>query len=468
MKQLLFLFLIVSSSIVLGQNLVLTIEGEHRNIKQAFNVVDPLTNNFVLFLEDGDQLEGIMYDKDYNELSRATAPMLSSQYKVIIGSIFKEDKVSFLMNTSNGKNYAAMTFDFSKGNAFVQELDFKLKGERFIQAISAGENIYLISVPKKSSQFNVYEFTANLQHTLHEVVLEEGAVVDRKERPIKLTSALKPSGASKMDLNAPHPLEATANKFKLYHKNKDVFITLDYFSEFTQLLKIDLNTFIASSNRIYKPKINGLKSGIRTNSFINDDKLFQITTNSDEFKFQVYSLDSNEVIKEYSLKDDEEISFKNTPIIQKGGDLNAYREMEKTTKFLRKISQGHLAVSVYKENGVSEITFGSTKEKENTSMMIAGAILGGMAGVLVMASIDGLTSSYGLYKNTASVRITGLFDADFNHVKGEIAGNPFDKIKTASKEKKGNKAEIVFRLNNAYLWGSFDKKTKEYQLFKFD
>lgn len=468
MKQILFLFLIVSSFTMFGQSLILNVGGEHRNIKQAFNVVDPLTNNFVIFLEDGDQLQGIMYDRDYNELGRASTPKLPSKYEFFVGSIFKENKVSFLMNTSSGKNYAAITFDFSKGNAFVQELDFKIKGERFIQAISAGENVYLITVPKKSSQFNVYKFTANLQHTLHEVVLEEGAIVDRKERPIKLTSALKPSGASKIDLNAPHPLETTANKFKLYYKNKNVFITLDYYSEFTQLLKIDLSTFIASSNRIYKPKINGLKSGIRTNSFINDDKIFQITANSDEFKFQVYDLKSDKGIKEYALTDNDKISFKNTPIIQKGGDLNSYRELEKTTKFLRKISQGHLGVSVYKQNGISEITFGSTKEKTNNSMILAGALLGGMAGVIIMASIDNLTSSYGLYKNTASVRIIGLFDEAYNHVEGEIAGNPFDRIKEASMEQKGIKAEMVFRLNETYLWGFFNKKTKEYQLFKFE
>jgi hypothetical protein len=69
------------------------------------------------------------------------------------------------------------------------------------------------------------------------------------------------------------------------------------------------------------------------------DKLYYIWANAEKFGIQITDFFSGRVLKKYGVLKKEDITFKNTPIIQEGGGTiysNQTRELEATSKLLRK------------------------------------------------------------------------------------------------------------------------------------
>ena len=70
------------------------------------------------------------------------------------------------------------------------------------------------------------------------------------------------------------------------------------------------------------------------------------------------------LIKEHYIDRDEPITIKNSPIIQEGQTALPFvnrREMEETSKFLRKVTSGKLGVTAYKNNNEYFFTIGGYK-----------------------------------------------------------------------------------------------------------
>src|SRR5690606_28022611 len=114
-------------------------------------------------------------------------------------------------------------------------------------------------------------------------------------------------------------------------------------------------------------------------------------------------LKNNTILKEFVISEDDSIHFKNSPIIQEGGDFASYRELEKTSQFIRKVIQSKMAISAYKDNNNYIVTLGSYEPKPSTMSMITGGIIGGITGVIIMSMFDS-------YTNSKSVRILSLLD----------------------------------------------------------
>jgi len=468
MKQL-FLFLsMFFYAFMNGQEEVIQINGDDKfnTIKQSFSIVDEKSGNFFVFLEDSDRVYGFLYDENYNSLGNVICPDLSSKFKSIIGYTIEDKKVTLFMNTLNGRSYGAMIFDFEKSISQAKELDFKLRGETYLDAVYYNNTLHVLSVPKRSSQINIYSFNNTLTPIVNEVKFEEQALLDRNDRPIRLSEIVSRSTISQIELNTPNSLELTSKDFKIYRKGSLVSITSDHFKEYTYVIKFDLDSFKQTVEKVAQRELDGFQMSAYSNSFLLDNKLFQIASNSDELQFQIAEIPSGKIIKKIAVTDDEQLEFKNTPIIQEGGEFDSYRELEKTNQFLRKISNEGIGLSIYKQNGIYEITMGSATEKPSNAMIVGGA-LGGLAGGIITASFNNLNSTYNGYKNTKSVRITGLFDKDFNHLEGSISENPFDRIKTAFENTKGATAETIFKLNRSFIWGHYNRKENSYRLVKF-
>mgnify|MGYP000978014029 CR=1 FL=1 len=99
-------------------------------------------------------------------------------------------------------------------------------------------------------------------------------------------------------------------------------------------------------NQFTKPLELAKSNQKKTNSFINDENIFLIASTDDELVFRTQNFESGTLVKEYVVNVNDTIAFKNSPIIQEGGAYDSYREMDKTKKFLRKITSGDVGVSV--------------------------------------------------------------------------------------------------------------------------
>ncbi|MEZ4777944.1 MAG: hypothetical protein R2786_00990 [Flavobacteriaceae bacterium] len=456
-----------------SQTKVASIQKDFGNLKQAFNVVDETTGNFAIFLEESDKVTGILYDKNFNEIGSVVAPDLSSKFKAILGYQIQGNKISLLLNTVNGRSYGVYHFNFETGEGTSKELDFKVRKEKFIEAISYKNSIYILTVPLFTSQLNVYEFNNIESPLVHEIVLNENDLLDRRDRGIKLFDLVDKRDISMIYQENPNSLEATSKDFKVYQNGETVYLTSDKYKEFTQLLKVSLKTFKTETKRILNVGIDGSKVGTQTNSFLCKDKLFQIGIDSDYLKFQVVDLTTDTIIKKIETHEDENLNFINTPILIENADFQKYRELERTRQFFRKIREGDIAISVLYENETYQITLGGVSEQVGYAFFLGFNF--GLAGSLVVIAINPTTNSYWGYTYTKSVRVTGLFDDNFNMVEGEVPPNIFDKMNDTQtldllggNEKLSISAETVFKLDNFFIKGFYLKNAETYYLVKYD
>ena len=194
-----------------------------------------------------------------------------------------------------------------------------------------------------------------------------------------------------------------------------------------------------------------------------------ISATSDDMGFSVKTLDSGEELKNIIITKDDEITFSNTPIIQEGGMYSSYREMEKTSKFLRRLGKEDIGVAVSKHKGNYVVTMGSKKEisRGGAPMMMPGVGFPMASAGAFAVTFNPTFFAYGSYSSTKATRIECLFDENLNHKEGEIPKNSFDRIKEAADKFPSTDAETVFRLDDFYIWGFYNKKLDKYMMYKF-
>ena len=280
---------------------------------------------------------------------------------------------------------------------------------------------------------------------------------------------------TKIDEHTPNSIEATSDASKLYTRDASFLISLDKNKRATYLIEISVPNLTAQFTEVKKPALTEETIYAKSNSFVYDDKLFQIVGSNAEMKFSVKALPNLTILKDITLLKEDDISFKNTPIIQEGGvyKKDRVREMEKTSKFLRKISADKIGIAVKPTNEGYQITMGGTKKLNaggGAPMMMPGfgaAVPVGAIGGAVSISFNPIFYAYNSYTTTKSTRIESLFDANFQHVAGEIQDNAFDKIQQYADDQRNAKVETVLRYKNGYLYGNYKNKAQVYELTYF-
>jgi len=458
----------------ISQEQAVRLMGTYKNIKQSFNVVDETTGDYYIFLEDYNSVHGYHYNEQHKYLGYVRANDLRNKYQNIIGHQIDGNNIKLFVSNARNRSFGVLSFDFESKMPATKELEFKLN-EKYLNTLSLGDKLYIISYPKRGSQLTIHRFDSDLSHTSNEVIFSEDTFKNRKDQSIDIAEIIEfPKGigvisapSNVVEQGVPNSLSVTSNPIKIYVEGSVMTLTSDVFNEFTQFITVDLQSFDHFTQRIEKPQFEKSSLGVKTNSLINKDNLFQLVSNRDSLTFKILDLRTQKLIKKYTVSDDTQITFKNTPIIQKGGALEAYREMEKTSKFLRKITTESLGIAIKETNGQYEITLGSATETESNNNVMIGAMVGGASGALIMASLNGIAGAYGRYKNTKTVEITGLFNPNFEHIDGEVSKSIFEEIDLYAQSNNRLKAETVFYLKGELHLGYFDSKEDSYQIVKF-
>lgn len=451
--------------------------------KESLAISNNKTGELILFVEDYNFSKAYLLNSNFEVVSELIFQSLPSTFKNFIGSQINDNGTySILFTNTSKKKYGELNLDFSNKKGVINELEFKLKKEVYVESVSFEGDFYMISATKKSNNVNFYGYKDNMffkRKTISFDFLESVSINGNTKRAYNhlVSKGLGSFGSLvKMDINTPNAIEVTSKPNKLYIiKNQFVF-TFDDSKKKTKVAVIDPKTFKLEVLEFKKPSI-GQTEFINHNSYLYDDKIFQIKSSSSSLKFTIKDFESNTLLKEITLKKEDSITFKNTPIIQEGPAFIAgrrTREMEKTSKFLRKVSSGDIGISVYKQKGNYKITLGSKVEIRNAGFSPMGGVpLGGFGSVAV--TFNPTFFAYGGYSSSKSTHIDCLFDNEFKHVIGEVSENVFDRIKNFEKafDKKYKKLSAQLRLKNVFrhrgkLYFSYlNTKDKNYHLVEF-
>ncbi len=434
------------------------------NIKDVIPVVNTETDEIAFFVVDAKNVYGYKVSADFNISEKITSEEKSRKYKVLIGSSASEnDSYRVFLTDKKHNNFASVQFSFKESTTSLKEFSIG-NTETFIQTFVSRNQFYLIAGSKLKNELFIYSFDDNGNPKKNSIDISSLRFINKKGTNANLLSLLIQSeDLNKFEENTPNSIELTCKQRKMYVRDHSILITLDHHKMFTQVLEVDLNSFSANSFQFRKPKL-GEKSK-RTNSYLNGKNLYTLATTTDQFTIEILNFETGDLIKEYSASKDDEITFKNTGIIQKGGMYNANRDLVKTKRFLRRIAKGNTGLSARKVNNTYHLTIGGyIVQKTNAGMMMpfGGIPIGTIGSATVF--FNPAQIAFNSFTNNKTTTIESLLDEDFNHIKGEIEENAFDKMQDYASKNKGS---TVFKYKDFYIKTEYGSFSKDFTFRKF-
>ncbi|WP_405294128.1 hypothetical protein [Algibacter sp. Ld11] len=479
-KRLLFIVLFYSF-FGFSQNPVLNLpvnyKSEFYRDKESLALINESKSELVLFIEDHKKTKLVLLNSDLEVKSEFQIETLPKSFKNYLGyKVNKDNSYSVFFTNLKNKKFGRLDINFETKESSVHKLDFTFNFEGYVETLMFNNEFYLISVTKRSNDVHFYIYNNNGNFDKKTVSFD---FLERKVNSSnkKASNILFGSKLAKIDVSLPNAIELTANENKIYLNNDEFIFTFDNDKNSTIVAKLDPTNFNIKHD-VFKHSVVTLHQFSKHNSYLFDNKLYQISGSAEELKFTIKDFRTKELIKNIVLNKSDSITFKNTPIILEGVGFNGdkTKEIEKTNKFLRKISKDKIGVSVLRQNENLKILLGGEiiNYSGGASMPGFGGIpLGGFGPLSV--SFNPTFSAYGNYVSSRSTYIGCLFDKDFNHVKGEIEKNSLDKVKDFedsfdNKSIYTPKAKLtnVFSFNNKLYFGYLNTEDKNYHLIEFE
>lgn len=472
-----FIFFLFFSILSSAQGSFINLKTDLENLKQVFNVTDESTSKIGIFLQDKKKILGYLMTSKMDEIEVVEASDIPNKYNSFDGYLIEENKITLFSFNNRLSKYCRLIFNFKTQTSTFEEFELNIGKEHRLGIKNTTQTMLLLTIEKNSNKLFVYEFGTEKNVRKHAVDISDTYFISRYGKKENLYNFLSESdifystiNPSEIESNVPIAIETASRKLKFYCDKQDIVLTIDENVSYTYILKIKLSNFRVTVDKIEKPQLGNERNIPKTNSFLTQNELLQISATPDSLKIQVVKLDSKEKIFIRELSKNDTLSFKNTAIIQEGGAYENYRELGRTTQFLRKMRLGNVGISGYKQNDNYVITLGGALEAKQGyglmgNSMTVGSAMGAMNSGLT-PGFNSMNTAYLEYGNSRSVRITGYFNSDFEHLEGDIPKTGFDKIKAFSEKQKGFTNETIFKIDSNFYWGSWYPDQKTFRLVK--
>lgn len=480
-KALIFAAAFIFNGNAFAQEHVLSFKNENlskRLKKDSYSLTNTLNQDLAIVITERNKVFAYLFDADFNQKSSLEIDELKNKYNDVIGYSLEGLKYDVLFSNSLKDKFSILTIDFASQTMTTSEVKIDMSDALYIDAVSYKNNLYLFTTGD-DLKLNILAYDKQLNFKVAKTftfdeVKDKSLLIQRKNKIGSFRLAVaQTSAVGKIDQHTPNSIDLASRPSKLYQQDNKVYLTFDDKDSGTSVYDIDLETFSIDFKSFSYPK-GKLDDFKKYNSFIYEDKIFQIGSSKKEMGFTIKNF-SGELIKDFYVQDDQPIAFKNSPFIQKGTALPFIekRELEETKKYLRKISQGDLGITVLKNKEMYYITLGAFNIIPATPTLSPMSISTINPTVNLMNStgstvyFNGINLNYNSYIASKSIYFNAIFDSNFNHLKGTIEDNLFDTIKTYQDSLKYSTAEDVFFHNDTVFIGYFNLIDSEYKLIKF-
>ncbi|PKQ60531.1 hypothetical protein BZG02_18885 [Labilibaculum filiforme] len=490
MKKFTLLFLLLlfvnssySQDILLEQDIYL--RSYLSDKRDVYPVVDDFSGKITLFLIDSDTINALTYNKTYKPLNTFKCQRPSGKFKILIGHTVDQNNYNLFFTNKRNKEFLVKSIDLINNTSKEYRIPFKLNTEEYLQSICYKNKLYILSRTNYSSIYKLRVFEDNklgicIEHDFTEILSPNSEpyriaddLYDSPDRSATMTSF------KKIEYNNPNSLDITSEQYKVYCYDDQIVLSFDNEKDKTKLITINLNNYTYKiKNYNQDPLDHSNRTNALSNSYIHMDKLYQLIVNKKELCLTINSLKTDSLLKTYRVKGEDEISFKNSALIQEidgKGFTDSERELGKTKQVLRKLLAGSLGISVYETGNKLEVLLGGIKASPSTGNMIAMGLVGAVAiplasGGAYYAVPNYTMNSYSSYTNSRSVYFKCLFDKqNLEHIVGDPSQNPFDKIKEfLDTIKTPQTTQTIFKINNHFVLGYYLSDEKKYYLRKFE
>ena len=489
-KKFLLVLFVTNSFFSFSQELVKELDLKLESKRDYFQVVNETDKEVVLFLNDKEKVSAIRFNEQFNIKDSLATIRPEKKYKEIVGYSQKERNYFLYWASEDRKEINVQSFNFIKKQTRSTPINLALKKEQIVKELTIGNFFYLITILKNTSILKLYisdnngnldEKTIDLSH------FEFKNIFNRPENLYRvMTDESSEPFFQSISNDSPPSLALSARKYKIYTYNPDeIIFTIDNTSKATQILRINLHDFTANLKHVLQPNTVKNEYGaidFRSNSFLIDNKILQIKTNSFVFFFTVSDFDGNK-IKEFKVFHDKEIDFKNSDFFEENSSIEKKKTILNTEKFLRKI-HNFPGISCYNLNGTYYTVIGSSVDKSYQIQSVMGTAPVGIG----MGNGGLIPVSYGTcrtmenfisYRGKFIVYTNSLFDSKFNHIDEKLETSAFEKARIFLEENKDIRENllifknnmykdlILFKFNKSIYLGNYSKQNKKYQIFSF-
>jgi hypothetical protein len=471
-KKFIVSFLLFVNCISFSQELVGNLNLELKRDKNIFQIINDSTKSLTLFFSSKSNIKAIRLNDKFEIKDSLVSNRPNEKYEEIIGYTSDKECHNVFWSNYNNQEIYIQIFNYTDktvtNNIFLLEFD----KETIVQKFSYNNKFYIISTIKNTNDLRFHVFDSQNNLTKKTITIK-GDFFKLNHTPTDLYGILKqnlmpfeaPFSLIKISVESPVSLSQSSKKRKCYLKNNNFAITLDNNTMYTQVIDINLTDF-KSDTKIFKNQELDFSSSPNSNSFLFEEKIYQIKNNADKIIFTIKNL-NDELLKEHIITKEEPINFKNSEIIQLGGFGIEKKILTKTSQFIRKNHYLSPGIACYNLNGNNMITIGCVSEDRKVNVA-AGAVIFGLSGVFITLAVNAIYDNFNQYSDRKVVYFNSLFDKNSNHIESEINDLAFDKIKDFKEKNKSENEINVFRINNNYYLTSQNMKEKKYSIRKFE
>ncbi|KRD11504.1 hypothetical protein ASE21_07295 [Flavobacterium sp. Root901] len=362
MKKLLLLLVLLSKSVLSGQTVLNSFPLNLNNPLeegQILNVEDVKTHDIYVFAADNKNINILKYNKSFFLTNQFTDSIRNAEDRSLIGHSIGEDGNPILYwNSQNSKNIRIIKYFLETKTSRALNFDFPENNEYIISTFQKNNIFYVLAKEKNQPHLLLYEFkNGNCEIKMFD--FSDFKFQTEKGQNIAFSALIRYYPIQKMELNDFNSLDNASNLNKMYVLDDHIILTMDYNVKKTQVFDLNMQTLEVTEKNFDLPVSQ--KSSKSSNSFYNQNKIFQIKTSSDELLFDIKDFDSGKTIKSIVVSKNDTIRFKNSPIFLQTNN-NKPQELKTTSKFLKQLSYLSAGISVLENKKNSYITFGGFAE----------------------------------------------------------------------------------------------------------
>lgn len=452
MKKLLIFFLLLYKSVLLGQTVLNSYPLDLKKYDQAnqvLNVENTITHDVFVFATNTENVTVLKYNSALFLKSELTVARANLDGYSIVGYSFSEDENPTLYwATEDYKSIIVAKYYLEDKTYKMLSFKFTALSQSVITTFQKNNLFYILTKDKVQPILIAYIFKNG--------VVEEKAFdfsgftfQNRKTQFLTFNDIVKENPIEKIESDDYNPLYKSAQRSKVYMLDNHIVLSLDYNPKKTQVFDMNLENHDLIEKNFDQSETQSPKKS--SNSFLYQDKIYQINATQDELIFDVKNYNSGEILKSFKVTKNDTIRFKSSPLLMQG-ETERTREIKKTSKFLQRLSYLDIGLSVFKSGQTTMVTLGGVPRPERMYYTVNDELF----------SFD-YTQTF----HSESVFFESTLDRNnefFKRIQQPLA---LDNINYFLDQNKKATFPNILKFRDFYILGYFDSGTKQYIMRKF-
>ena len=249
LKKYVFLFIILTSHLIIAQQLEKSLLIKFVKNTDVFQVVNESKKETLLFFSDKVNVRTIKLNEKFDVSDSITTDRPDRKYDDIVGYSNNNNSYYTYWMGSNNKEILAQNFNFDTHSTSSKLIKIDFEKEKTIKTITVNNIFYMVNIIKNSSILNFYVFKEG-EVEKKTIDLTEKTFLDVENKKTTLWKVLNTTTNFETSLfiqtisnDSPPSLTFSAYKRKVYAVDNKLIFTIDTNINFTQTITVDLSNF---------------------------------------------------------------------------------------------------------------------------------------------------------------------------------------------------------------------------------